>query len=401
MISYAEAFELIEKEFNDLPVETEVIPIEEAGGRTTAENIFADVNLPPFDNSAIDGIAVKFNENIRSWKLNGEISAGNFRSVEIDENTALSIMTGAKIPDDCDTAIKLEDYDINGNIVTIREGIKIKKGMNIRPKASDAAIGEIVIPEKTFLCARNIAAAASCGKTEIRVLKKLKFAVLATGDELVPVNEKPEGDKIRTSNNYGLVSGVAAMNQIGVNHGVINDDYEATKNKIIEMFESDADVILTTGGVSVGKYDFVKDIFMELGVKEIFWRAYIKPGKPAFFGKFQKEGRTKLVFGLPGNPVSCLVNFEVYIKPNIIEKYGMPMQLRLRAELLNDVRKKDGKRHFVRAELMRKKNKYFVTSHVSQSSGNLAGFGRANCLIELDEDIRNPKKGDKVECILM
>ncbi len=401
MLSYDEAFQLIQNEFDIFEIETEIIPIEQAVNRTVAEDIVADLNLPPFDNSAVDGIAIKFDENIKEWELIGEISAGNFHTIEFTINQAVKIMTGAKIPANCDTVIPLEDYDVDGNFIRLREGSRFRKGMNIRPKASDVAEGEIVIPKLTSLSPRNIAAVAACGKSSLRVLKKLKFAILATGDELIPIEEKPEGDKIRASNNYGLTAAVEEIHQIGIDYGFINDDYELTRNKIKEMLDSDADIIMTTGGVSVGKYDYLKDIFKELGVEEIFWRAYIKPGKPAYFGKYKNKGKTKLVFGLPGNPVSCMVNFDVYIKPNIIRKYGMPSQVIIQAILMNDIKKNDGKRHFVRGKIENDLTQYFVTSQVSQSSGNLAKFSAADCLIILEEEVRNPKKGEQVKCILI
>jgi molybdopterin molybdotransferase len=167
------------------------------------------------------------------------------------------------------------------------------------------------------------------------------------------------------------------------------------------LLESDANIILTTSGVSVGKFDYLKEIYSELGVKEIFWRAYIKPWKPIYFGKYYDGQKVKLIFGLPGNPVSCMVNFDVYIKPNIMMKYGLSEQIRIQAKLLNDIKKRDAKRHFVRASFVRENCEYFVTSQLSQSSGNLTGFSRSNCLIELEEDIRNPVKGETVECILI
>ncbi len=401
MLSYYEAFALIEEQFEKLEVETEIISLADSVNRTVAENIIADMNLPPFDNSAVDGIAIKYTKGIEEWELVGEISAGNYKSFELRENQAVSIMTGAKVPIICDTVIPLEDYDVSGDGMKMNEDAKFKKGMNIRPKASDVSEGEIVVPKFTHLSPRNIAAIAACGKSRIAVMKKLKFAILSTGDELVPVNEVPTGDKIRASNNLGLSGAVIEVHQVGNDYGFIADDYETTKNKIKEMLNSDADIIITTGGVSVGKFDYVKNIYAELGIEEIFWRAYIKPGKPAFFGKFSSGKKTKLVFGLPGNPVSCMVNFDVYIKPNIIKKFGMKPQVRIFAKLMNDIRKKDGKRHFVRGKIIREDGKYFFTSHLSQSSGDLSGFSSSNCLVEVKEDTLNPRKGDVVECILM
>ena len=399
MISYNEAYSLIQNEFTRLELGTELIKIENAENRTLAENIIADINLPSFDNSAVDGIAVCYNEKKREWAVTDEVSAGNY--AEISSGESVLIMTGAKIPTKFDTVIPLEDYTIENGIAKLHDNIILKRSSNIRAKASDVAVGDLVILKNTFLSPRNIAAIAACGKTQIKVYKKLNVGILATGDELIPIDEKPIDDKIRVSNNYGLTAAVNSVHQNGINHGFVNDDYDLTKEKISELINSDSDIILTTGGVSVGKYDYVRDIFKEFGVEEIFWKANIKPGKPAYFGKINTNKKTKLIFGLPGNPVSCMVNFDIYIKPNITKKYRMKQQLRIKATLTNNVRKKDGKRHFVRGEISFKNGEYSVTSQFSQSSGNLVGFSLSNCLIELNEEIRNPQTGDIVECIMI
>ena len=159
------------------------------------------------------------------------------------------------------------------------------------------------------------------------------------------------------------------------------------------------DILITTGGVSVGKYDYVKEIFSELGVDEIFWKVYIKPGKPIFFGKYENNGMSKLIFALPGNPVSSLVNFDVLVKPSILKKYSQPQPLKFKAILKNDIKKNDTKRHFVSGIIDVNKNE--VITHSSQSSGNLAGFSKSNCLVEINEKTLNPKNGDIVECIMI
>jgi len=399
MINFEHASQLIKKEFLDLNIDTEYVKLEDALNRTLAENIFADVNLPSFNNSAVDGIAISFYENIRKWEISDEVSAGNY--FDISKGESVLIMTGAKLPAQFDTVIPLEDYTVTDNKARLNDNIIIRKGINIRPKASDVAAGDLVVKQNSFLSPRNIAAIAACGKSNLNVYKKLNIGILATGDELIPIEEKPTRDKVRVSNNYGLTSAVQSVFQNGFNHGYVNDDYNIAKEKIKKIMESDIDIIITTGGVSVGKYDYVREIFNELGVEEIFWRANIKPGKPAFFGKNTNGEKIKLIFGLPGNPVSCMVNFDVYIKPNISARFGLNQQTRIKATLVNDIRKKDSKRHFVRGEINHINGNYSVTSQLSQSSGNLVQFSSSNCLIELSEEVRNPQKGALVECILI
>jgi molybdopterin molybdotransferase len=402
MISFNEAYKIIGEGFDQIKLETEKVLLERSLHRTLAEDVYADVNLPPFNNSAVDGIAIKFNNTIKEWNVIGEISAGNYSELDIVNTSAVSIMTGAKVPDFCDTVIPLEDYVIIKNKVSLNEDAKIKKGMNIRKQGSDVNKGELILGKGLQLNPRNIAAAASCGKNRLKVYSKLKFAVLATGDELINVNEKPSGDKIRISNTYGLCSSIKALWQTSVNLGFITDDRETLSRKIKDILNSDINILITTGGVSVGKFDYLKDIFAELCVKEIFWRANIKPGKPAFLGKYENNGKSILVFGLPGNPVSCMVNFDVYIRPNIITKYGLAETEYISAKLGNDIHKNDKKRHFIRGNI-RKDNSgmYLVTSKKSQSSGNLVGFSSSNCLIVIEEEKLSPKKGEIVNCIRM
>lgn len=402
MISYNEARRLIDKEFEILQLKIEEVSLENALNRTLAENIYADINLPPFNNSAVDGIAIKFNSSIKEWNIVGEISAGNYSEINIDDHSAVTIMTGAKMPGSCDTIIPLEDYTNTSNKAALNDEVNFKKGMNLRKKGSDITEGELVLKAGMQLKPRNIAAAASCGKNKLNVYSKLKFAVLATGDELINVGEKPKGDKIRISNTYALCAAVNELWQSSENLGVIEDNKEKLKSNVDKALNSGIDVLITTGSVSVGKFDYLRDIFTELGVVEIFWRAYIKPGKPAYLGKYANGSKTILVFGLPGNPVSCMVNFDVYICPNIIKKYGLPETEIVTAELENDIRKNDKKRHFIRGNIRKDVDgNYFVTSKLSQSSGNLVGFSSSNCLIIVNEDTLNPRKGDIVECIKM
>jgi len=403
MISYIEARLLIDNVFENLQLKIEKVRLDNALNRTLEEDIYADVNIPPFHNSAMDGIAIKFNEQIKKWDIIGEISAGNYSEFDLTEFSAVTIMTGARIPQSCDTVIPLEDYTIENNKAVLLDDVKIKCGNNIRGKGDDVNEGELVLSKGTQLKPKNLAVAASCGKSNIAVLSKLNFAVLATGDELININEKPSGDKIRISNTYGLCAAIKDLGQNADNLGILNDNKEALAKKVFEILQSDIDILITTGGVSVGKYDFFKDVFAELGIEEIFWRAYIKPGKPAYFGKYENGSKTILVFGLPGNPVSCMVNFDIYIRPNITKKFGLPRTEIILAKLENDIRKNDKKRHFISGNIRKEdnSNNYFVTSRVSQSSGNLAGFSSSNCLIIVEEEKLNPKKGEMVKCIRM
>ncbi|MHB1686223.1 MAG: molybdopterin molybdotransferase MoeA [Ignavibacteriaceae bacterium] len=401
MISYTEASNLIREEISKINLEAEFVDLSDSFHRTLAEDIISDVNLPPFDNSAVDGIAVLYSNETKEWKLIGEISAGNYKDIQLSKNEAVKIMTGARIPEDVSSIIPVEDLLFEGSNARLIEDAKFHIGMNIRKKGSDIKEGEIAVERGTFLEPRHLSAAASCGKDKLKVYKKLKFAILSTGDELINVNEKPVNDKIRVSNIYSLYGEVLEINQAPINYGFINDDKSKIKNLISEILKSGIDILLTTGGVSVGEYDFLKTIFNELGVKEIFWQAYIKPGKPMYFGSFDSLGKKKLIFGLPGNPVSSHVNFIVYIKENVKKLFGIKPNETIKAELTNDLKKKDKKRHFMKGFLERRGENYFVSSVLSQSSGNLVELSKSNCLIEIEEDYLNPEKGEMVNCIPM
>lgn len=399
MLSYSEAAGLISEQFQQLNPKTEQVPLTAALGRTLEEDIFSDINLPPFDNSAVDGFGVLFEANRRTWHITAEIAAGNFHDVSCKPGEAIRIMTGARLPQGVTTMIPIEDVQVDGENIHLNEEARYRDNMNIRPKAGDIALDELAVPKGTVLRPRHLATAASCGKETLTVLKPLRFALLATGDELVTVGTKPDNDKIRVSNIYSLAAEIQDLGQTVTDMGFLNDDRTAIEGKVSELLNSDADVVVTTGGVSVGKYDFLKQVFADAGVREVFWRAWIKPGKPIFFGTFERDGHKKLVFGLPGNPVSSQVNFKVFIRPCVQHFFNQPADKRIMAQLEDNLRKKDSKRHFMRARLRREGDRWLVSAGKSQSSGSLVQLGQANCLIEVDEETRNPQKGAMVACI--
>lgn len=400
MINYSEALEIIKDEIEKLTLHTEEVDLLESLNRILAEDVIADVDLPPFDNSAVDGYAIIFSDRTQ-WDIIGEISAGNFSSFTLTKNDAVLITTGSKLPLNADTIIPIEDVEVNGNKLSLKQNSFFKKGMNIRTQGNDLKKNEIAVHRYINIDSKTIAVLASCGKEKVKVYSKLKSAILATGDELIPINEKPEGDKLRVSNIYSLFAAMKEMNIKVINLGFTKDDKEIISQKIKTALELNIDILITTGGVSVGKYDFLKEVFEEQGVKEKFWKVNIKPGKPIYFGVYEKDNKRILVFGLPGNPVSSLVNFYVFIKPAIEFILRQNEKKTITATLQNNLKKKDGKRHFSRGILFEENGEWKVTSEFSQSSGNLVEMSRANCLIILEEEKTNPTKGELVECIMI
>jgi molybdopterin molybdotransferase len=401
MLNYDEALRLIENEFRLIPKNITEVDLLESTGLTLAEDIYADSDLPAFDYSGMDGYAIKYSGNISNWKITGEISAGNFKQYPLDESSAVRIMTGGRIPTDADTVIPIEDVFESENIVTLRNDVKIKQLQNIRYKGEDLKMGSVAIPSGTIVSPHNISLAASCGKTKLKVYEILSVGVMTTGDELIDISKSPVEDKVRASNPWSLLALIKEMKLLAVNLGIVKDNKELLQNAVSSFLNSDIDILITTGGVSVGKYDYLKDIFNESGVETIFWRVNIKPGKPLYFGKYVNGNKIKLIFGLPGNPVSSFVNFILFIKPAIQKYYGNDSFGNYPAILKSPLRKKDSKRHFVRGQMSYDSaaKKYYVQESGTRSSGNLAGLGMSNCLIVIPENITNPEAGDLVECI--
>jgi len=364
------------------------------------EDVIADIDLPLFDNSAMDGYAIKFTYR-KSWKIIGEISAGHYSSQNLSEEQAILITTGSKIPDNADTVIPLEDVIVESENLKLMDGVLVKKGMNIRLKGNDLSKGSAALNKFTRVDSKAIAALASCGRGSVKVFSKLNIVILATGDELIPVGEIPTKDKIRASNSFVLASAVKEINHTPIMLGFVKDDKEILRQKIKSAFEMDIDMLITTGGVSVGKYDFLREVFKEENAKELFWKVNIKPGKPTYFGVYEKGEKKIPIFGLPGNPVSSLVGFHIFIKPAIEYLFKQKSSKTFSAVLADDIIKTDGKRHFSRGIRYEENGEWKVTAKFSQSSGNLVEMSRANCLIIIGEEKKNPTKGERVECILM
>lgn len=400
MLSYLQALEKIKIKFSQFTLQKEETDIFDSLNRILAEDIISDVDLPPFDNSAMDGYAIKFSDR-NNWNIIGEITAGNYSSLDLKIDEAVLITTGSKIPSGVDLVIPIEDVIVDGNLLTLKKNIILNKRKNIRKQGNDLMKGEAAIEKFTKVDAKVMAVLASCGKEKVKVFQKLKAAVFATGDELVSIKEKPNEDKIRVSNIYSIIAAVKELNQLVINLGFTKDDKEIIRQKIKDALQMDVDLLITTGGVSVGKYDFLKEIFNEEGVEEIFWRVNIKPGKPIYFGVYQKKEKNIFVFGLPGNPVSALVTFYMFIKPAIDFIFKQKSGLTILASLQNDLKKSDEKRHFARGILFFENGLWKVTSEFSQSSGNLVEMSKANCIIVIEEERKNPLKGEIVECIII
>ncbi len=400
MISYKEATDLIKLHFHP-PKKVMSIEIENAVGYILAEDVMADINLPPFDNSSMDGYAIKFNDSITKWKIIGEISAGDNNSFDIDDNSTVLIMTGAKIPNGADTIIPIENVEIDDNCISIKSDCRFQRYDYIRKKGEDLQINSIAIKANTMIQPNHIQLLSACGKRKVTVFRPLKIGLITTGNELVDIDILPKNTKIRATNIYTLHTLIKSNSMIPINYGIIKDDYQEIKSEIIQALESDIDILITTGGVSVGKYDYIKDIFDDICINTIFWGTNIKPGKPIAFGVYNSKGRDKYIFGLPGNPLSCFISFYIFIKPALNHYYDIRAENKFVAILDTPISKNNGKLHFVmgKAIFNRQNKMYTVSSAGNQSSGNMSTLSKANCIIIFNEEKNKLNNGEIVECM--
>ena len=400
IISFAEANEILNKYFKP-DLKTVEVVLENSLGYVLAENIHSDCTLPSFDNSSMDGFAVKYFEGKNSWKIIGEITAGNFDEISIDENTTVSIMTGAKMPSGADTIIPIENLIVEDETITLKEGHSYKFEDNLRKAGEDVEQGEKIFSKGTVIKTNHIPLLAAIGKAKVKVFKPLNIGIMITGDELIEIDKAPKNDEIRATNLYALIALVKTNNMNPVNLGIVNDDYETLKLAIANALEQDIDILLTTGGVSFGKRDYMKEVLEEKGVERRFWRTFIKPGKPTYFGTYNKNGKNIAVLGLPGNPLSSFVNFNVTVMPHINRLLGVNPDNAFNAELTTAYKKNDAKLHFVIAysEFDSNKNRYMVKVAGMQSSGGMKTLSKANCIIKFYEEKRFLEVGEIVECI--
>ncbi len=400
MIKTEEALKIILGSVDSLDSET--VDIIDSSGRVLAEDVYSDCDIPAFDYSAMDGYALKFSdtkggssESPVILEVIGELRAGAVSSSKIEDNQAIKIMTGAPIPEGADAVIMVENTRASGADVKILE--EVKEGKNIRRAGEDIKNGDLVIQKGMLLNGAHAGMLAALGMPWIRVIRKPKVAILATGDEIVDIEEKIERGKVRNSNAYSLYSQVLTCGGIPVNKGIAKDEAGELRAKLKSCL--DCDVILTSGGVSMGEYDLVKDVMVEMGMELKFWKVAIRPGKPLLFGVIGG----KPFFGLPGNPVSSMVVFEIFLRPAILKILGQERDDRkeIEAVLEEDIEKKKGLRFFIRAQTQWRDGVYMTRTTGPQGSGILRSMVLANSLIILPEDEVYLEKGKKVSVRLL
>jgi len=363
---------------------TEKIRIEHALGRTLAESLVSSINVPPWDNSAMDGYAVRVAdlhlEGSTSLPISQRIPAGTI-GLPLQPGTAARIFTGAPVPEHADTVIMQEHCQQTGETVLINK--PAPAGNNIRRAGDDIAIGDTVLTTGTKMRPQEMGLAASVGAAEISVYRKLRVAIFSTGDELALPGEAAKAGQIYNSNRYTLTGLLQALGMDIIDLGTIADDLAVTR-KTLESAALQADIVMTTGGVSVGEEDYVKAAIEQLGAVEM-WRIAMKPGKPLAYGHVNHIP----FIGLPGNPVSVFVTFCLFARPYLLKTQGrtdiMPARLKISAAF--DWNKSGPRREFLRARLMPTVNGEPARVDVfrKQGSGVLTSTSWANGLVELPE----------------
>jgi molybdopterin molybdotransferase len=418
MLSVEEALQKILDAVNVL--EAESVPIMESLGQVLAEDIISNINVPPLDNSAMDGYAVR-SEDTRGasektpkiLKVIDTVIAGGISQKEVAPGTAIRIMTGAPIPRGADSVVQFEDTDdaknkdasSNQSPEQVNVFAETKIGQNIRHAGEDIARGKIVLKKNTVIRPAEIGLVASIGRNHVKVIRRPVVAVLSTGNELVEVAKPlPEG-KIYDSNAYSIAGLVKRYGCIPKILGIARDDEKELVKKLKQA--QDADMLLTTGGVSMGDYDMVKDILARDG-EMVFWKVRVKPGKPLAFGKIKgkdKDGKAKSIphLGLPGNAASCMVSFEIFVRPALLKMMGKSNLVKPTVEaIIEDTVKNDaGRRIYDRAIIQKRDGHYYARLTGPQGSGILTSMSLANGLVLIPEETEKVNKGDTVQALML
>lgn len=388
----------------------------DALGRVLAVPVLADRDQPPFDRSTRDGFACRAAEIHRKpLRIAGLVRAGEVWAGTLTTGEALEIMTGAPVPAGADCVVMIEhtatsDVGREGTSVRLREGEKILPGENIVPRGTEAQRGEPLISAGTRLGAQHLAVAASCGATSLQVFRQPRVAVQATGDELVEIGETPLPFQIRNSNSYSLAAQIAQQGGESLLLPILGDDCDRTRAAIAEVLAGGkADLMILSGGVSMGRFDFVEEALSRMGAEFFFTGAKIQPGKPVVFGRLPRpasDGWTYF-FGLPGNPVSTMVTFALFVDPLLHalagEVGGGPRFVL--ARLGARIRIKRGLTRFLPATLQTQQGIPTVAAISWQGSGDMAGNAKANCYLivpdEAEEGHEELEAGEIVSVLLI
>jgi molybdopterin molybdotransferase len=385
------------------PLETEAGALEAGLGRVLAEDVRSPIHQPPWDNSAMDGYAVRAADIADATqdapvrlRVVDDIAAGGFPARPVGTGEAARIMTGAPTPEGADSVVRVEHTDAGRDVVEVRAGSDARR--NIRRRGEDLAEGDLAVPAGTVLGPAELGVLAVVGRARPRVRRRPVVAILSNGDELTTPDQFDEvlaGRKIVNSNSYSLAGAVAAMGAVPRLLGIARDDVADIRERV--RIGLDADALLTTAGAAVGEHDRIKDALVELGYELDFWRVRMRPGSPASFGRIPRLGPPPLpVWGLPGNPVSALVTFLVLVRPALRRLMGRT-QLHdgtIPVQAAETIAAKPDKVHFQRVTLQAAEPFPLARSVGSQGSGILTSMTRADALLVIPEGSRGLDAGE-------
>jgi len=405
MISVEEALQAILHRFE--PLEPGQVDILDGLGRVLAEDVYSDVDIPPFNNSAMDGYALRSadtkgasRENPARLRVVANLAAGHTTSVLVEPGTAIRIMTGAPLPAGADAVARFEDTSESLSATRERPGevevyTEVPSGEHVRPRGEDIHEGELVLPQGTLLRPQEIGVLASLGRSRFLVIRRPRVAILATGDELAGIDEDIGPGKIHSSNEYSIAALVQKYGGIPIRLGIAKDRVEDLKAKIEEGLAAGVDLFLTSAGVSVGDYDVVKDVLGAEG-KMFFWQVKMKPGKPLACG----EVRGVPLIGLPGNPVSAMVSFEQFVRPAILKMLGRSRLEKPTVEVIvdDDITVGGEQRRYLRAVVESRDDGYHASVvRGPHGSGVLTSMVRANALLIVPEGVTQVRAGERLQ----
>ena len=387
MVSVSEATSIVGS--NLFKPEAEVVNVANALWRVLAEPIKADRDFPPFDRVAMDGIAIQyeqFSNGQKDFELEGVAAAGNPQKKLTDKSKCMEVMTGAPLPHGTDTVIRYEDLEILNNRATILIS-NLSNGQNIHRQAQDAKQNQLLLPVGTLISPAEIALIASVGKSQIKVNTFPRAAIISTGDELVDINDIPEPHQIRRSNSYALQAALKSLNcESTIYH--LPDVQDLIEKELREILDQH-DLLILSGGVSKGKFDFVPAVLEKLGVKKHFHKVKQKPGKPFWFGGVGN----KTVFALPGNPVFTYMCFYKYVDPWL--KLGLGLELKQeKASLAQDYEFNGDLTYFLQVSISNQEGQLIASPIPGGGSGDFANLKDVNAFMELPEGRKFFKRGE-------
>ncbi|MGB3702558.1 MAG: gephyrin-like molybdotransferase Glp [Anaerolineales bacterium] len=410
MISVNEALQRLLSSFH--PVQSESILLSESAGRVLYEGVKSEIDLPLFTNSSMDGFAVRSIDVSKVSKnhpvtlsIVEDIPAGKIPSIHLEENQSSRIMTGAPIPSGADAVIPVEDtdqydlksrssYDLPPAITVYRA---VGPGDYIRHKGEDVKKNEVVLHANSPLKPQELGILAMLGKAQISVYRRPKIIILSTGDELVPVEVPLQSGQIHDSNAYTLSALIERDFGDPEYLGIVSDNEDSVREFLITAVAKSADLILSSAGVSVGVFDFVRTVVQSDGNLN-FWRVNMRPGKPIAFGDFQGVP----FIGLPGNPVSAFVGYEVFVRPAILKLSGIQdvPRYRIKAKLIEDI-ESDGRESYLRGIIHLKNDEWIARLTGHQGSGNLLSLVQANALLIIPSGVKSLAAGAEVDAWLL